>query len=133
MFSHFLTLYPLDSPETRAHLDALLQSITSSPDHNSSKYHMYVLRFAIVLNPNVTMNCTFRLSNLFNAIPRRSSPRLLVYKNLLELACANDEIHVLGLSLPEVEKWLSEWEISSEEKSDFLKLIVDVFQKTDEP
>ena len=56
-----------------------------------------------------------------------------MYKNLLELACANDETHVLGLTLPEVEKWLSEWEISSEEKSDFLKLIVDVFQKTDEP
>ena len=74
-----------------------------------------------------------RLSNLFNGIPRQSGLRLPVYKTLLELASANDEIDSLGIDQAEVDKWLSEWDVSSEEKSDFLKLIVDVFQKTDEP
>ena len=55
-----------------------------------------------------------------------------MYKSLLELASANDDLEVLGLSQPEVEKWLSEWDISPEEKSSFLKLIVDAFQKAGE-
>ena len=59
--------------------------------------------------------------------------RLPVYKTLLELASANDEIDVLGLSQSEVEKWLSEWEVSPEEKSTFLKLLVDVFHKAGQP
>ena len=44
-----------------------------------------------------------------------------------------EELADLEKTLKDHEKWLSEWEVSSEEKSDFLKLIVDVFQKTDEP
>lgn len=74
-----------------------------------------------------------RLSNLFNALPRQSGLRLPVYKTLLELASANDEIDILGIDQTEVDKWLSEWDISSEEKSAFLKLIVDAFQKADQP
>ena len=70
-----------------------------------------------------------RLSNLFNALPRQSGLRLPVYKTLLELASANDELDTLGLSQSDVEKWLSEWDVSPEEKSAFLKLLVDVFQK----
>ncbi|KAI0722590.1 PCI-domain-containing protein [Earliella scabrosa] len=109
LFSHFLTLYSVDAPETRSHLERLLSTISSSPDHTSTKYRI--------------------LSNLFNAIPRRSALRLPVYKTLLELASGNDELDTLGLSQSDVEKWLSEWEVSPEEKSDFLKLLVDAFQK----
>lgn len=42
LFSHFLTLYPLDAPETRARLDTLLKAIVSAPDHTSTKFRMYV-------------------------------------------------------------------------------------------
>ncbi|RDX53739.1 PCI-domain-containing protein [Lentinus brumalis] len=109
LFSHFLTLFPHNAPETRTHLDSLLNAISSSPGHASAKYRT--------------------LSNLFNAIPRQSGLRLPVYKTLLDLASANDEIDILGIDQAEVDKWLSEWDISSEDKSAFLKLLVDAFQK----
>lgn len=70
-----------------------------------------------------------RLSNLFNAIPRTSPLRLSVYNTLLQIAITNDDLEVLHISKPDVEKWLSEWEISPEEKSDFLKTLVDAFAK----
>lgn len=76
-----------------------------------------------------THTASCRLSNLFNAIPRQSGLRLPVYKTLLDLASANDEIDILGIDQAEVDKWLSEWDISSEDKSAFLKLLVDAFQK----
>ncbi|KAL1940032.1 hypothetical protein VTO73DRAFT_9367 [Trametes versicolor] len=113
LFSHFLTLYPLDAPETRARLDTLLKAIVSAPDHTSTKFRI--------------------LSNLFNSISRRSPLRLTVYQTLLDYASANDELELLGISQIEVDKWLSEWEISSEEKSGFLKLIVHAFTKAGNP
>ncbi len=68
-----------------------------------------------------------RLSNLFNAIPRSSSLRLKVNKTLVEIASENDELNHLHLSVSEVEKWLSEWQVTSEEKTAYLKTLVDVF------
>jgi hypothetical protein len=73
-----------------------------------------------------------RLSNLFNAIPRTSSLRLVVYNTLLDLATANDELEVLQLSRGDVEKWLTEWDITPDEKSAFLKRIVGAYQKADQ-
>lgn len=67
------------------------------------------------------------LSNLFNVIPRRSPLRLTVYNTLLEIAIANDDINALHLTRADVEKWLSEWDIAAEEKSTFLKVIVDAY------
>ncbi|OBZ70215.1 Eukaryotic translation initiation factor 3 subunit M [Grifola frondosa] len=113
LFSHFLELFPLDSPETKSHLDTLLHTIASSSEQTTTKYRI--------------------LSNLFNAIPRRSGLRLLVYKTLLQIASENDELELLGLSDTDVENWLQEWEISPEEKSAFLKLLVDAFAKCGEP
>lgn len=52
-----------------------------------------------------------------------------MYQTLLEFASANDELELLGITQTEVDKWLSEWEISSEEKSGFLKLLVHAFAK----
>lgn len=43
LFSHLLTLFPLDAPEIRAHLDTLLKTIISVPDHTSTKYRMCVV------------------------------------------------------------------------------------------
>ncbi|RPD66815.1 PCI-domain-containing protein [Lentinus tigrinus ALCF2SS1-7] len=113
LFSHFIALFPHNAPETRTPLDSLLSTISSSPDHSFAKYRI--------------------LSNLFNAIPRQSGLRLPVYKTLLELASANDEIDSLNVDQAEVDKWLSEWNVSSEEKSAFLKLLVDAFQKAGQP
>ena len=46
---------------------------------------------------------------------------------LIRTAAAHDELEQRALSLPEVEKWLSEWEVSQEEKSAYLKVLVDTF------
>lgn len=70
---------------------------------------------------------SLRLSNLFNSIPRRCSLRLPVYTTFVEIASANDELHVLGLSKEDVDKWLQEWEVSDSEKNSFLKLIADAY------
>lgn len=74
----------------------------------------------------------FSFSNLFNAIPRTSPLRLLVYQSLLATATAHDDIEVLQLTKESVEKWLSEWDISADEKAAFLKSIVDAYAKADQ-
>lgn len=74
-----------------------------------------------------------RLSNLFNATPRQSALRLPVYNSLLQIATTNNELNVLGLTRADVEKWLNEWTITPEEKSTFLKSIVDAYAKADQP
>lgn len=48
---------------------------------------------------------------------------------LVEIASANDELNYLSLEAGEVVKWLSEWDVSAEEKSAFLKLLVDAYAK----
>lgn len=42
LFAHFLSLFPIDAPETKERLLKLVQLITSSPDHSAAKYRMYV-------------------------------------------------------------------------------------------
>jgi translation initiation factor 3 subunit M len=58
---------------------------------------------------------------------------MLVYNTLLRVATFNHELEVLGLSKIDVEKWLKEWQVSPEEKSAFLKSIVDAFAKAGQP
>ena len=72
------------------------------------------------------------LSNIFNAIPRPSPLRLQVNRALVQLANANDELEQLQLSEAEVERWLTEWDVSPEEKSAYLKTLVDVFAESDD-
>ena len=55
LFSHFLVLYPIDAPETRTQLDALLSTISSSPNHTSTKYHMCGTS---CLFPKIVLNST---------------------------------------------------------------------------
>ncbi|KAI0685026.1 hypothetical protein BC835DRAFT_1291328 [Cytidiella melzeri] len=110
LFAHFLSLFPPESPDTREHLDSIVQAITSS-EPSPVKYRL--------------------LSNLFNALPRRSGLRLPVNQALIQIASADDEIDRLQLSLPEVSKWLSEWEVSPEEKSTYLKTLVDIYAQSD--
>jgi translation initiation factor 3 subunit M len=50
----------------------------------------------------------------------------------LATATAHDDIDVLQLTKESVEKWISEWDISSDEKAAFLKSIVDAYAKADQ-
>ncbi|KAJ6515439.1 PCI domain-containing protein [Mycena sanguinolenta] len=111
IYAHLFSLYPTESPETKQSVAALVQTISSaSAEQISMKYRL--------------------LSNLFNALPRKSPLRLAVYTSLLDLATANEDLAALQLSRVDVNKWLREWDISSEEKSKFLKTIVDAYEKS---
>ena len=46
---------------------------------------------------------------------------------LIQVASANDHLEQLQLSETEVERWLSEWQVSQEQKGAYLKLLVDVY------
>ncbi|KIK03132.1 hypothetical protein K443DRAFT_121587 [Laccaria amethystina LaAM-08-1] len=112
-YAHLFALYSPDSSEAKTYLTTLLQTLSSSPfDRLSIKYRI--------------------LANLFNSIPRNSPLRLAVYKTLLALATSNDDLDILKLSRADVEEWLSEWNISQDEKSTFLKSIVDAYAKAGE-
>ncbi|KIP08329.1 hypothetical protein PHLGIDRAFT_69543 [Phlebiopsis gigantea 11061_1 CR5-6] len=109
LFAHLLTSFPADAPETKEHVLKLLQIIASSDARPTTRLRMYVL------------------SNLFNALPRRSGLRLPVNEALIRIAASSDELEQLSLTLPEVEKWLSEWDVSQEQKTTYLKTLVDTF------
>ncbi|KAG1811886.1 uncharacterized protein BJ212DRAFT_1483591 [Suillus subaureus] len=114
LFSHLLTLWPTNSPEVRHHVSSLLGVLASSPsEHPSVRYRV--------------------LSNLFNTTPRNSALRLPIYTALLQLAAVNGELETLRLSRKDVEQWLQEWDISREERSQFLKAIVDAFIQSGQP
>ncbi|KAH6914777.1 PCI domain-containing protein [Coprinopsis sp. MPI-PUGE-AT-0042] len=113
LYAHLLSLFPSGTPELKEIVANLLQTVSSSSDRLSSKYRV--------------------ISNLFNALPRSSPLRRLVYNAILEIAVANDDIRSLNLRKKEVEKWISEWDISDEEKSEFLKSISDAYSKIGQP
>ncbi|KAF4619222.1 hypothetical protein D9613_004977 [Agrocybe pediades] len=113
IFAHIFTLHPSESPEAKQYINYLLKTVSSSPSERVSvKYRV--------------------ISNLFNTLPRTSPLRLAVYQTLLRIAISKDDLDVLELTKSDVEKWLSEWQITAEEKSAFLKSIVDGFTKADQ-
>ncbi|KAI0787178.1 hypothetical protein BC629DRAFT_1515435 [Irpex lacteus] len=69
-------------------------------------------------------------AHFLNLLPLDSSSTKNI-STLIQLASAEDELDRLQLSLPEVNKWLSEWEISSEEKSSYLKTLVDTYAQSE--
>ncbi|KAI0340745.1 PCI-domain-containing protein [Trametopsis cervina] len=107
LFAHFLSLLPQESSDAREHLSSVLQAITSHTEPAPVKYRI--------------------LSNLFNALPRTSALRLPVSLALIQTANADDEVEQLQFSIQDVTKWLSEWGVSDEEKSAYLKTLVDVY------
>jgi translation initiation factor 3 subunit M len=114
LFSHLLTLWPVNSPEIEHHVSSLLGVLASSPsEHPSVRYRV--------------------ISNLFNATPRNSALRLPIYTALLQVAAANGELETLRLTRKDVEQWLQEWDISGEERSQFLRSIVDAFIQSGQP
>ncbi|KAF9006663.1 hypothetical protein BDQ17DRAFT_1324641 [Cyathus striatus] len=107
VFAHLLNLYSPESSEANEYVQSLLTTLsTPSPNRLSITYRI--------------LYCN-RLSNLFNVIPRASPLRLAVYRTLLSLATANDNLAALQIEQDEVKKWLSEWNIPEEEKAAFLK------------
>lgn len=68
-----------------------------------------------------------RLTTLFNTIPRQSGLRLLVHQSIVSLSGSNGELEHLQLTRSEVDKWVSEWNITSEERSQYLKSLVDAY------
>jgi translation initiation factor 3 subunit M len=72
------------------------------------------------------------LSNIFNALPRNSALRLPVYRTLIATAVAADQLDTLQITVPDVEKWLSEWSLSSEQTEELLKQIIDAFLAADD-
>ncbi|KAF7294350.1 Eukaryotic translation initiation factor 3 subunit M [Mycena chlorophos] len=106
--AHLLSLYAPNSPESSQHVSALI-ALFSASEQRQLKYRL--------------------LSNLFNALPRKSPLRLTVYSALLDLAIANEELEALQLTRTDVEKWLGEWDISAEQKSAFLKTLADAYEK----
>ncbi|KAJ3980007.1 PCI domain-containing protein [Lentinula detonsa] len=111
IYAHLFSLFSPSSPEAKQLTDTLLKVISSAPsDQTSIKYRI--------------------LSNLFNALPRNSSLRLSVYNTILNIAVADNSINALHLSCSNVETWLEEWEVSSEDKSAFLQHIVDAYAKS---
>ncbi|KAF9450675.1 hypothetical protein P691DRAFT_700875 [Macrolepiota fuliginosa MF-IS2] len=114
VFSHLFTLWQTGSQEIREHLNTLLQTLSSSPaERTSIKYRI--------------------LSNLFNAIPQTSPLRASVYGVILDIAKTKDQLDTLQLQRPTVEKWLTEWQISPEEKAAFLKSLADAYTAADQP
>lgn len=75
----------------------------------------------------------FRLSNLFNATEHTSSIRPLVYSALIQTSSANGDLDALQITRINVEKWLSEWNISPIEKASFLKTISDAYKAESQP
>ncbi|KAF8969390.1 hypothetical protein BDZ97DRAFT_240477 [Flammula alnicola] len=113
LFAHIFSLYPSTSPEAEQYLTTLLKTISSSPSERLS------VKYRIV-------------SNLFNTIPRNSPLRFTVYQTLLHIATSKDDLAALELTKSDVEKWLSEWEISDEKKASFLKTIVDAYARAEQ-
>ncbi|KAJ7693878.1 PCI-domain-containing protein [Mycena rosella] len=102
IFAHLFSLYSPDSPETKQFVAGLVHTISAaSSEQTSIKYRL--------------------LSNLFNAIPRKSPLRFSVYTTLLDLATANGELDALQLARVDVEKWL---------RDAFLKTIADAYEKS---
>lgn len=52
-----------------------------------------------------------------------------MYKTLLQLASDQEELEILGLDRAQVEKWVREWDVPSEDKSSFLQLVAAAFAK----
>ncbi|CAA7260135.1 unnamed protein product [Cyclocybe aegerita] len=113
VFAHIFSLHPHDSSEAKRYISAVLHIISSSTDRVAARYRI--------------------LSNLFNTIPRSSPLRLSVYQAILQLATTTSDVEVLELKKIDVERWLSEWDIPAEEKSAFLKSIVDAYAQADQP
>ncbi|KAF8204770.1 PCI domain-containing protein [Pholiota molesta] len=132
---------PLDEDEPRRKLilSKLLQEVRGLGDGTDREIEgFYNLLFAhtFSLYPPTSPEAKQYITNLLKTISASPSERLSVkYRmyTLIQIATSKDDLDVLELTKSDVEKWLSEWEISPEEKSAFLKSIVDAYVKAEQP
>lgn len=61
LFSHFVSLLPLDAPETQDHLVALLSTIATADHQAFVKYRMYALSFTLLNENDPNTLQTFQL------------------------------------------------------------------------
>ncbi|KAG8759025.1 hypothetical protein FRC11_002661 [Ceratobasidium sp. 423] len=107
--SHLVTLFT-ETSELEPHISALVTAILDAPEtFTGIKYRV--------------------LSNLFNSLPRSSPLRQHVYRALLGMASDQGDLDVLQIDRTDVNRWLSEWDISEEDKSAFLDTVAEAFRK----
>jgi translation initiation factor 3 subunit M len=109
LFAHLFNLFPIDSEDIRVHVNTLLKVISSSNGQFPTQYRL--------------------LSFLFNATPRNSVLRLTIYETLIRHAASHDKVELLQITPESIERWTSEWDISPEQKFEFTRLLVEVFEK----
>ncbi|KAF8313156.1 uncharacterized protein EI90DRAFT_3144149 [Cantharellus anzutake] len=109
LISHVLTLFT-DTSSAKGQIEPLIAVITSSASESS------VIKYRI-------------LSNIFNALPRQSPIRLQVYNALFSLATSNKELDTIQVNKSTVDRWLSEWDVSPDEKGTFLKSLAIAFEQ----
>ncbi|KAG8901833.1 hypothetical protein FRC00_004231 [Tulasnella sp. 408] len=112
LYAHVLTLFP-DEAGLKEHLTPILHTISVAPNPAIIKYRI--------------------LTNLFNILPRSSPLRLQVYQGLVTLATSQDELDLLGIKKSDVERWISEWNVTAEEQSSLWKSLSDAFSKCGPP
>ncbi|EIW76303.1 PCI domain-containing protein [Coniophora puteana RWD-64-598 SS2] len=105
VFGHRL----IQDDETTSEVKRILDIVSKSPSENNA------LKYRI-------------MSNTFNHSPHSFAIRPLIYTELLKTATANGELNALRLTKDDVDRWLVDWDISDEEKSAFVKQLVDAYQ-----
>lgn len=135
LFAHVTRLWP-EPAVTQEKVSPLLATISSSSvEAPVVKYRMCAfmpLKFTDLPSSDVRAITQqifklYRLSNLFNALPRTSSLRFEVYTAILSAVSSNKDIDVLQISKSSVDTWLKEWDVTEEQKSNLLKSIGDTF------
>jgi len=130
LFAHLFSLHTIGSPELDKYLDELLTVLSISlTDRLPIRFRVYDLLFP----SEIATNMNFRLSNLFNTIPRTSALRYRVYQTILRIAVETEDLDVLDLSKTRIESWINEWDVSAEEKAAFVKSVADAYGKLDQP
>jgi len=130
LFAHLFSLHTIGSPELDKYLGELLNVLSSSlTDRLPIRFRVYDLLFPVESATDVN----YRLSNLFNTIPRTSALRYRVYQTILHIAVETEDLDVLDLSKTRVENWVSEWEVSAEDKAAFVKSVGDAYTKLGQP
>ncbi|KAG6861869.1 hypothetical protein C0995_011166 [Termitomyces sp. Mi166 len=114
LFSHLYSLYASDGSDAKDYVNVFVQLLTDEPA--TQKFLKYRI-----------------LSNLFNATERTSSIRPQVYSALIQISSVNGDLDVLQITRRNVEKWLSEWNITPTEKASFLKIISSAYKAESQP
>ncbi|EJD48516.1 hypothetical protein AURDEDRAFT_112952, partial [Auricularia subglabra TFB-10046 SS5] len=107
LIAQILDTYPADALEAPVKAILAVVDTATAPSESAVKFRI--------------------LTNLFNALARTSPLRVNVAEALIALAA--DDLEVIQLSRPQVEKWLAEWELPLERKCDFLKTVADAVAK----